>query len=85
MSGCLSGRLGRFGRWLRGRCSQCGARDWAASYGGYTIPEPLCRRCGHRLKSESSRDLTYYVIALGIIVTVLLAASVALFVFVMRH
>jgi len=59
-------------------------RDWAASYDGYTVPEPVCRRCGYRPQSESSGDLKHHVIALGIIVTALLAAAVALFVFVMH-
>ncbi len=66
VSGGLPDRLVSFGRWIRGRCSQCGARDWAAHYGGYTVPEAVCRTCGYRP-------------ALGIIVTVLLAAAVALF------
>ena len=85
MSRGLPDRLVSFGRWIRGRCSQCGARDWAASYDGYTVPEPVCPRCGFRPESESGGDLKYHVIGLGISVTVLLAAAVALFVFVMRH
>jgi uncharacterized protein (DUF983 family) len=78
-------RLISFGRWIRGRCSQCGARDWAASYDGYTVSEPVCRRCGYGAGSDSSGDLIYRFIALGIIIAILLAALVALFVFVMRH
>ena len=85
MSGGLLDRLVSFGRWIRGRCSQCGARDWAADYGGYTVPEPVCRRCGYRPQSESSDDLKYHVITLGIVVAVLLAAAVTSFVFLMHH
>jgi uncharacterized protein (DUF983 family) len=84
VSGGLPDRLVSFGRWIRGRCSQCGARDWAAAYDGYTVPEPVCRGCGYRPEGESSGGLIYHLIALGIIVSILLAA-VALFVFVMHH
>jgi hypothetical protein len=49
------------------------------------VPEPVCRRCRYRPESKSSGDLKYHVIALGIIVSILLAAAVALFVFVMHH
>jgi hypothetical protein len=48
------------------------------------VPEAVCRRCGYRPESESSGGLIYHLIALGIIVSILLAA-VALFVFVMHH
>jgi uncharacterized protein (DUF983 family) len=78
-------RLVSFWRRIRGRCCQCGARDWAASYDGYTLPEPVCRECGYRPQSESSGGLIYHLIALGIIVAALLTAVVALFVFVMHH
>ena len=79
MSGALLDRLVRFGRWIRGRCSQCGARDWAAHYGGYTVPEAVCQTCGYRPESEGGSELRQHLIALGIIVTILLAAAVALF------
>ena len=85
MNGGVLDRLVSFGRWIRGRCSQCGARDWAASYDGNTVPEPGCRRCGYRPESESSGDLIYRLIALDIIVTILLAAAVALFAHVVHH
>ena len=85
MSGGLLDRLASFGRWIRGRCSQCGAGDWAASYDGYTVLEPVCRRCGYRPESESSGDLIYRLIALGIIVTIMLAAAVALFAYIVHY
>jgi uncharacterized protein (DUF983 family) len=50
------------------------------SYDRYTVPEPVCRRCGYRPESESGGDLKYHVIVLGIVVAVLLAAVVALFI-----
>ncbi len=81
MSGRLPDRLVSFGRWIRGRCGQCGAR----AYNGYTVLEAVCRTCGYRPESESSRDLTYRLIALGIIVTILLVAAVALFAYVVHH
>ena len=50
----------RLGRWIRGRCSQCGARGWAARHDGHTVPEPVCRRFGYRPQGEADRELGHH-------------------------
>jgi hypothetical protein len=76
----LPARRVRFGHWLRGRCSRCGARDWAAYYDGYTIPEPVCRRFGFRPESEGGSKLRHHLVVLALITITALAVVIAFFV-----
>jgi hypothetical protein len=34
-------------RRLAGRCPVCSATDWRARNHGWTLPQPVCGKCGH--------------------------------------